>query len=171
MHRGYTREEYLDLIARLRAALPETTLSSDVIVGFPGESDEQFAETLSLAAEVRFAQLFAFAFSPRPRTPAARYGDRVSRNDAKSRLAELFALQAAVQIDLNRARIGRVVEVLVDGPAKRGERLWQGRGDDNRVVNFSHDGPVAPGDLVAVRVTGATAHSLLGRATDTSSGA
>ena len=171
MHRGYTREEYLDLIARLRAALPETTLSTDVIVGFPGESDEQFAETLALAAEVRFAQLFAFAFSPRPRTPAARYGDRVSRTDAKSRLAELFALQAAIRIDLNRARIGRVVEVLVDGPAKRGERLWQGRGDDNRVVNFSHDGPVAPGDLVAVRVTGATAHSLLGRATDTSSGA
>ena len=86
--------------------------------------------------EVRFGQLYGFIFSPRPRTPAARYPGRVPRSVAGERLERLFALQATVQFELNQSLIGRHVEVLVDGPAKRGAESWQGRGPDNRVVNF-----------------------------------
>ena len=168
MHRGYSRQEYLETVGRLRAALPGVTLSTDVIVGFPGETDEQFEETLSLIEQVRFGQLYGFAFSPRPRTPAARYAGRVPAALAKERLARLFALQAHIQLDLNRARIGQVVEVLVDGRAKRGEELWQGRGDDNRVVNFTAGERIEPGRIVAVAITGATPHSLIGRTAETS---
>lgn len=162
MRRRYTREEYLELVARIREARPEVALSTDVIVGFPGESEEDFEKTMELVETVRFSQLYGFIFSPRPKTPAARYPERVPRAVAGQRLERLFALQAAIALSLNQALIGRVLEVLVDGPAKRGEGLWQGRGEDHRVVNFPGWEGLAPGQLVRIRITGATAHSLLG---------
>ena len=162
MRRGYTREGYLERVSRLRDAAPHVALSTDVIVGFPGESEEDFADTLALVREVHFGQLYGFAFSPRPRTPAARYGGRVPTAVAKERLARLFELQGGIQLELNQALIGARVEVLVDGPAKRGAGLWQGRGDDNRVVNFLAWKGIAPGDLATVTITGATAHALIG---------
>ncbi len=164
MRRGYTREEYLELVGRIRAALPDVTLSTDIIVGFPGESEADFADTLSAVEAVRFGQLYAFVYSPRPRTPAARYPDRVSAVEARRRIEQLFALQGSIQTELNRALVGTTVEVLVDGPARRGEGLWQGRGDDNRVVNFPAWPGLRPGSLVRMRITGATAHALLGEA-------
>jgi tRNA-2-methylthio-N6-dimethylallyladenosine synthase len=162
MHRRYTRQEYLDLVARLRAASPRLVLSTDVIVGFPGEDEEDFVQTLALVEEVRFVQLYGFIYSPRPRTPAARYAARVPRAEAGERLERLFELQAGIQFALNQALIGNTVEVLVDGPAKRGVGVWQGRGDDNRVVNFPAWPGIASGALVPVTVTGATAHALIG---------
>jgi tRNA-2-methylthio-N6-dimethylallyladenosine synthase len=162
MHRGYTRAQYLDLVGRLRAAMPEVTLSTDVIVGFPGETEEDFAATLEVASQVRFGQLYGFIFSPRPRTPAARYPGRVARAVAGERLERLFAVQNAVQLGLNQALIGRRFEVLVDGPARRGSRAWQGRGPDNRVVNFPEWPGIRAGQVEGVTITGATAHALLG---------
>lgn len=162
MRRRYTREEYLELVARIREVRPEVALSTDVIVGFPGETEEDFEQTLDLVENIRFTQLYGFVFSPRPRTPAAKYPDRVPRSVAGERLERLFAAQAAISLTLNQARIGHTVEVLVDGPAKRGEGLWQGRGDDHRVVNFPGWNGVAAGQLVTLRITGATAHALLG---------
>jgi len=166
MRRRYTREQYLELIARLREARPELAFSTDVIVGFPGETEEDFEQTLDIVEKVRFSQLYGFIFSPRPKTPAARYADRVPREVAGERLERLFALQAGISLALNQALIGKSVEVLVDGPAKRGENLWQGRGEDNRVVNFPAWEGIRPGELVKVRITGATAHALLGERAD-----
>ncbi len=162
MHRGYTSSEYLAMIGRLRGAIPDLTLSTDVIVGFPGESDEDFEQTLALVERVRFGQLYGFVFSPRPRTPAARYDGRVPRDVTADRLQRVFALQGAIQLELNQALIGRTVEVLVDGPAKRGTSLWQGRGDDNRVVNFPAWSGITAGVLAHVTISGATPHALLG---------
>ncbi|MGE5234964.1 MAG: tRNA (N6-isopentenyl adenosine(37)-C2)-methylthiotransferase MiaB [Acidobacteriota bacterium] len=162
MHRGYSREGYLELIARLRDAMPALTISSDVIVGFPGETEGDFQQTLDLVREVEFGQLYGFAYSPRPRTPAARYPDQVLRAQSTARLQRLFELQGAIQLKLNQGLIGRQVEVLVDGPAKRGESMWQGRGDDNRVVNFPAWAGVKEGDVVIMTITGATAHALHG---------
>jgi tRNA-2-methylthio-N6-dimethylallyladenosine synthase len=162
MHRGYTREGYLDLVRKLRRAMPDVTLSTDVIVGFPGESESDFASTLQLVSEVRFGQLYGFIFSPRPRTPAARYEGRVSRALARHRLERVFALQSTIQIELNNALIGRDVAVLVDGPARRGTDSWQGRGPDNRVVNFPAWPGVRRGEVATLTVVGATPHALLG---------
>jgi tRNA-2-methylthio-N6-dimethylallyladenosine synthase len=162
MHRGYSRAEYLDLVTRLRAVIPEVTLSTDVIVGFPGETEDDFAATLEVTSEVRFGQLYGFSFSPRPRTPAARYPGRVSRQEAGKRLERLFALQSAVQLELNQALIGKTVELLVDGLARRGTESWQGRGPDNRVVNFPAWKGIRAGELARVTITGATPHALLG---------
>lgn len=165
MRRRYTREEYLELVAKIREVRPEVSLSTDVIVGFPGETEEDFQQTLDLVEKIRFAQLYGFVFSPRPRTPAARYPDRVPRSVAGERLERLFAAQAAISLSTNQALIGRTVEVLVDGPAKRGAGLWHGRGEDHRVVNFPGWEGIAPGQLVNIRITGATAHALLGERT------
>lgn len=162
MHRSYTRGEYLALVDRLRRSVPDLTLSTDVIVGFPGESDADFEQTLSLIDDVRFGQLYGFIYSPRPRTPAARYGERVPANVARERLERVFALQGAVQLELNQAMIGRTTEVLVDGPAKRGAGVWQGRGDDNRVVTFAAWDGIHEGLLTRIDISGATAHGLLG---------
>ena len=162
MHRGYTRESYLALLVSLREAMPRLSLSGDVIVGFPGESETDFEATLALVEEARYSQLFGFAYSPRPRTPAAHYEGRIDRATAAARLERLFALQSAQQLEANQRLIGSTVEVLVDGPAKRGVEQWQGRGDDNRVVNFSASGDVREGTLLDVVITGATPHALLG---------
>ena len=162
MHRGYTRESYLALLVSLREAMPRLSLSGDVIVGFPGESETDFEATLGLVEEARYSQIFGFAYSARPRTPAARYDGRIDRATAAARLERLFALQSAQQLEANQRLIGSTVEVLVDGPAKRGVAQWQGRGDDNRVVNFSASGEVREGTLLDVVITGATPHALLG---------
>ncbi|MFH1176198.1 MAG: tRNA (N6-isopentenyl adenosine(37)-C2)-methylthiotransferase MiaB [Acidobacteriota bacterium] len=162
MRRGYTRAEFLEVVGRLREAIPGVTLSTDVIVGFPGETEADFEQTLTLIEEVRFGQLYGFVFSPRPRTVAARYTDRVPPDEARDRLERLFSLQDAIQLDINRRLIGSRVEVLADGPAKRGVGIWQGRGSDNRVVNFPRSGGIRAGDLAMLTITGATAHALLG---------
>ena len=165
MHRGYTRDQYLALTAKLRAAQRELNLSTDVIVGFPGETEEDFAGTLDIISQVRFGQLFGFIYSPIPRTPAARYDGRVSRSVAGERLDRLFRTQSAIQLELNQALLGRRIEILVDGPAKRGPGLWQGRGADNRVVNVPAWDGIAEGRISQVTVTGATPHALLAEAT------
>jgi tRNA-2-methylthio-N6-dimethylallyladenosine synthase len=170
MHRGYTREHYLALVDALRAANPRVSVSTDIIVGFPGESDADFEQSLSLVDTVRFSQLFGFAYSARPRTPAARYDGRLDRSIAAHRLERLFALQTSVQLELNQRLIGSRVEVLVDGPARRGTSQWQGRGEDNRVVCFTASAATTPGALVDVVVTGATPHALIGEVARPESG-
>ncbi|MCG6949954.1 MAG: tRNA (N6-isopentenyl adenosine(37)-C2)-methylthiotransferase MiaB [Acidobacteria bacterium] len=162
MHRRYTREEYLDLIARLRNAVPDINLSTDVIVGFPGESEEDFGKTLELLEEVRFGQVFAFPFSPRPKTPAARYEGQVEEAIKKDRLHRLFELTDRISKELNRELIGRAIPVLIDGDSRRNPDHWQGRGEDNRVVNFAKTGREGVGEIVDVQITRASAHSLFG---------
>ncbi len=167
MRRRYTREEYLDLVERIRNAVSDINLSTDVIVGFPGETDDDFEATLDLLERVRFGQVFAFAYSPRPRTPAARYGDQVPEEVKKERLARLFELTDRISRELNEALVGRTLPVLIDGDSRRDPAHWQGRTEDNRVVNFPKPDGSGVGDVVGVRITRASAHSLFGEAVNT----
>jgi tRNA-2-methylthio-N6-dimethylallyladenosine synthase len=162
MHRRYTRAEYLELVARLRRSVPGISLSTDVIVGFPGEEEADFEHSLELLEEVRFGQVFAFAFSPRPRTPAARYPGQVPEGIKKERLHRLFELSDRISLELNRDLVGSTIAVLIDGDSRRDRGWWQGRGEDNRVLNFPKIGHEAIGDIVGVRVVAAGAHGLIG---------
>jgi tRNA-2-methylthio-N6-dimethylallyladenosine synthase len=162
MHRRYTREDFLALVSRVRSAVPDINLSTDVIVGFPGETDEDFVATLDLIERVRFGQVFGFAFSPRPRTPAARYPDQVPEAVRKERLQRLFELTDRITLELNRSQVGTLSRVLIDGRSRRDPNVWQGRGEDNRVVNFPGNGGARIGDVVEVRIVRAAAHSLIG---------
>jgi len=162
MHRRYTREEFLALVSRIRSAVPDINLSTDVIVGFPGETDEDFVATLDLIERVRFGQVFGFAFSPRPRTPAARYPDQVPEAVRKERLQRLFELTDRITLELNRSLVGTLSRVLIDGGSRRDPDIWQGRGEDNRVVNLPRNGGAGIGDVVEVRIVRAAAHSLIG---------
>ena len=162
MHRRYSREDYLELVARLRSAVPDINLSTDVIVGFPGETEAHFLQTLDLLEEIRFGQVFAFAFSPRPRTPAAKYDGPVAEDTKKDRLHRLFALTDQISSELNQGLVGSEIPVLIDGDSRRDPEHWQGRGEDNRVVNFAKSGREEIGDVVNVKITRAGPHSLSG---------
>jgi len=162
MRRRYTREEYLDLVARVRAAVPEVNISTDIIVAFPGETEDDFQQSLELLETVRFGQVFAFAYSPRPRTPAARYDETVDASVVKDRLQRLFALSNRISLELNQDIVGTDVKVLIDGSSRKNDDHWQGRGEDNRVVNFPKIGAEIVGDIVTVNVERAGPHSLFG---------
>ena len=172
MRRRHTREEYLDLVARIRDRIPGVTLSTDMIVGFPGESREDFEETLSLTAAVRYHGMFSFKYSPRPNTLAAkRMADDVSPEEKTARIVALQALQREIQTGLHEAAVGTQVEVLVDSVNRRKAFEVSGRTSGNTVVNFA-----APADTVAqgqsfwigrmatVRIVRAGPHSLWGEA-------
>ena len=164
MRRRHTRGEYLALIARLRDAMPELALSTDMIVGFPGETEEDFAETLSLTAAVRYHSMFSFKYSPRPNTLAIkRMRDDVSEEEKTRRIVALQSLQKSVQGELFAAAVGRVERVLVDATSRRREWELSGRTSGNTVVNFPGD-PSWVGRLVDVRITGANPNSLRGEA-------
>jgi len=152
MHRRYTGDEYVELIGRLRTAVPDINLSTDVIVGFPGETEEDFLQTMKILERLRFGHVFAFAFSPRPATPAEKYGDQVSEVVMKERLHRLFELTDRISLELNQELVGSTVTVLIDGDSRLDPNDWQGRGEDNRVVNFPKTGHETIGDVVAVRI-------------------
>jgi tRNA-2-methylthio-N6-dimethylallyladenosine synthase len=162
MHRRYTRSEYLELVERIRAAAPDVNLSTDVIVGFPGETERDFEDTVRVLEEIRFGQVFGFAYSPRPRTPAARYALQVGEDSKRKRLQRLFAVSDRIVEELNRELVGSVARVLIDGTSRRSGNDWQGRGEDNRVVNFPRTPSSRIGDIVHVRILRAGRHSLSG---------
>jgi tRNA-2-methylthio-N6-dimethylallyladenosine synthase len=162
MERAYSREEYLEKARLLAAAVPDLSLTTDIIVGFPGESDEDFAETLSLMREVNFDASFAFKFSPRPGTPAADFPDQVSDSVRAERLAAVLSLQDELSYEKNRGWIGRRVEVLVDRElSKRESGLAAGRTPQNKIVHFG-GGEVGEGVLANVQITEATSHHVKG---------
>jgi len=165
MGRGYAADAYRDLVRQLRAARPDLALSTDLIVGFPGESEEDFRATLELVEEVRFASIYAFKYSPRPLTAAPRLDGQVDDAVASRRLQELFALQNGIQRELNEALVGQSCEVLVTGWGKEAG-FQTGRTTCHRVVNF-HAGdsdPAALGSLTHVKIDTAYPHSLVGSA-------
>jgi tRNA-2-methylthio-N6-dimethylallyladenosine synthase len=163
MGRGYTRADYLDLVAQLHRARPGLSLSTDLIVGFPGETEDDFQATLELLREVRFASVYAFLYSPRPGTAAPRLDGAVEREVAAERLQRLFALQEGIQRELNRELIGQEHEVLVTGWGKQ-PGSQSGRTACHRIVHFPvGDEPVPPGRLTRVRIETALAHSLVGQ--------
>jgi tRNA-2-methylthio-N6-dimethylallyladenosine synthase len=163
MRRRHTREQYLDLVGRLREAMPDIALSTDTIVGFPGETEADFEQTLTLTAAVRYHSMFSFKYSPRPNTLALkRLPDDVDEGEKTRRIVALQALQKGIQGELHQAAVGRTFEVLVDSRSRR--RAWElsGRTSGNTVVNFAGD-PELIGSLVPVTVTAANPNSLTGR--------
>ena len=161
MNRGYSREHYLDLVGRLRKALPGLSLSTDIIVGYPGETEKDHQATLDTLREVRFANIFSFRYSPRPRTAAACLADDVPAEVKARRLIEVQSLQKSVQIDFHHSFIGRTLTVLVLGASKKGGRLLAGRSEGGQVVNFA---PVVGtlGRFARIRITSAGPYSLRG---------
>jgi tRNA-2-methylthio-N6-dimethylallyladenosine synthase len=160
MRRGYTREKYLHAVAKIKASARPIALSTDVIVGFPGETESDFRDTSSLLDEVQFDSLFSFKYSPRPHTEALDLEDDVPEEEKGRRLALLQEQQRLIQFRKNAAFVGRIVEVLVDDRPKSRFSLC-GRTTENRILNF--DGPEAlMGRIVPVEVTGFSANSLKG---------
>ena len=162
MRRGYATAEYLERIRKLRERCPEIALSSDIIVGFPGETDCEFQQTLELLEQVEYDEIFSFMYSPRPQTVSAKiYDDDISEDVKKERLKAVQTLQRSISLRKNRERVGCMDEILIDGPSKLRKDQVMGRTRSNRIVNAI--GPAEwVGKLVPVRVTGATANSLIG---------
>jgi tRNA-2-methylthio-N6-dimethylallyladenosine synthase len=164
MKRGYSRRHYLQRVAALRAVRPDIAISTDIIVGFPGESDEDFEATLSLVAEVPFDQSYCFVYSPRPGTPAASLPDAVDPELKQHRLARLQAQLDAQALRISRGMVGSVQRVLVERAARKGQGELAGRTENNRWLNFP--GPQSLLQrFVDVMVTQARPHSLRGRTT------
>jgi len=160
MNRGYTRSRYLSRIDYLRRAIPGMAFSTDLIVGFPGETSDDFEATLSLIREVEYDQVYAFAYSRRPGTPAMSLEAWPGEEVKRQRLQELLAVQESIQTRRNGALVGTVFEVLVDGRGRVDNGLLKGRTRCNRIVHFA--GCARRGEFVDVRITRANAHSLIG---------
>ncbi|MGQ9775778.1 MAG: tRNA (N6-isopentenyl adenosine(37)-C2)-methylthiotransferase MiaB [Thermodesulfobacteriota bacterium] len=161
MHRGYSRDSYLEKIHRLREACPSIAITADVMVGFPGEEEEDFEKTLSLIQEVQFDDLYSFKYSPRKGTRAEKFDYQIGEKEKESRLAILQALQREITLKKNKAMEGRVEEVLVEGLSKQNDQELMGRTRSNKIVNFLGDIQLV-GKLVWVRITQGYTHSLRG---------
>ncbi len=163
MKRRYDRSHYLETVARLRSAVPDIAISSDFIAGFPGETEEDFEQTLSLMREVRFSGVFGFTYSARPGTAAHRWGSatEVAPETAAGRLARLLAIQEEIQTELHRDLVGRVFEVLIEGVDRKGQA--SGRTPCNRIVHVESGPAPAPGEYARVEITRGLPNSLIGR--------
>ena len=165
MRRSYRQERYLGIIEKVRAAMPDAAISTDIIVGFPGETEEDFEQTLHVVREARFAQAFTFQYSKRPGTPAAEMDGQIPKAVVQERYERLVALQEEISWEENKKQVGRTLEVLVaEGEGRKDDatRRLSGRAPDNRLVHFTRpDEPVRPGDVVTVEITYAAPHHLL----------
>ena len=161
MARTYTRAQYLEKIEMIRAARQPIAITTDIIVGFPGETEADFAETLSLLEEVRYDSLFAFKYSPRPNTPSLAMPDAISEEEKSRRLTILQETQREIQSQRNAALIGTRFDVLVSSKSRR-ENQWSGHTSCHRVVNFTSQQSALLGTYVQVLVTGAGPNSLVG---------
>ena len=161
MERGYSVAQYLDLVARVRAAIPALALSTDIIVGFHGETDADFDATTTLMREVGYDAAFMFKYSVREHTRAHKLGDSVSEDEKGRRLTELIAMQETIMAARNRAMVGREFPVLVEGPARRGGGMLAGKTPQFKTAIFRGVEGISAGDTVNVRVDSATGHSLI----------
>ena len=164
MHRGYTAQRYLDRLAEARRVVPDLAVSTDIIVGFPGETEDDFAATLEVAAEARFDDAYTFIFSPRPGTEAALLTDRFIAPDvAGQRFDRLRIVIERSALAANEARVGRSEEVLVEGPSRKDPSVAAARTAQHRLVHFRPSRPLRPGTYADVEITGAAPHHLTGR--------
>jgi tRNA-2-methylthio-N6-dimethylallyladenosine synthase len=165
MRRSYRAEKYLGIIDRVRAAIPHAAITTDLIVGFPGETEDDFAATLDVVAEARFSSAFTFQYSKRPGTPAAELDGQLPKPVVQERYQRLIDLQERISLEENTAQIGRAVELLVatgEGRKDASTSRMSGRARDGRLVHFNPAGlEVRPGDVVTTTVTGAAPHHLI----------
>lgn len=163
MNRHYTRDEYFRIVDKLRAAAPEICLSTDIIVGFPGETEAQFADTLDLVDRVGYDSAFTFLYSIRQGTPAATWPDQIPEEVKHERFDRLVELVNRHSLARNEAYLGRTVRVMAEGASKRDAGKIGGRTDGFKLVNFEADRPIKPGELCEVEITEAKTFSLVGR--------
>ncbi|HMK35735.1 MAG TPA: tRNA (N6-isopentenyl adenosine(37)-C2)-methylthiotransferase MiaB [Desulfomonilaceae bacterium] len=164
MKRGYTREQYFDKIRLLRTWIPDVAVTADIIVGFPGETEEDFELTMSALEQIRFDQIFSFKYSPRPGTLARTLPDQVPQNVKVENLARVHALQDAITQEYHRKAEGTVEEILVEGRRESGQ--WYGRTRRNKVANLESSHDLHAGDLVRVQIVRGLKHSLLAKEID-----
>jgi len=162
MNRRYTKEGYLDLVRSVREKIPDIALTSDVIVGFPNESEEDFAETLDVLAKVRFDSVFSFIYSKRTGTPAAAIDDLVTDEEKHARFDRLLALQNKISREINDACLGQTFEVLTEGESKTDASMLTGRTPGGKIVNFPKQDGVTTGSYVTVKIEKTNTWSLMG---------
>ncbi|MCK5477781.1 MAG: TRAM domain-containing protein, partial [Methylococcales bacterium] len=167
MKRGYSRDEYLEIMAKMKAVRPGISLSSDFIIGFPGETDEEFEQTMSLIEQVGFDFSYSFIYSARPGTPAAELADDISEDVKKWRLKKLKTRLDEMTRDVSSSMVDTVQTVLVEGVSKKNPLQMTGRTENNRVVNFTAH-PRLAGQFVDVMITEALPNSLRGRVVESS---
>ena len=162
---SYRQERYLGIIDKVRKAIPDAAITTDIIVGFPGETEADFEQTLHVVREARFAQAFTFQYSKRPGTPAAEMPGQLPKEVVQQRYERLVALQEQISWEENKKQVGRTLELMVsegEGRKDGATRRLTGRAPDNRLVHFTKpDDAVRPGDMVTVEVTYAAPHHLL----------
>ena len=161
MNRNYSRVEFIQLAKKIRAAIPDVGISTDIIVGFPGETDEEFKETLEVMKEVKFDFAYNFIYSPRKGTKAAEYDDYISENDKKKRLQDVINLQKLHTLERNMSLIGTLQEVIIEKESKMSPNQWAGRTDSNKWVNFDKQHSKI-GDSVLIKIEKAVGLSLKG---------
>lgn len=166
MNRHYNRERYMEIVKKLRATCPDLSISTDIIVGFPGETEEDFLDTLSLVREVEYDSAFTFIYSPRVGTPAAKYDDQIPENIKHERFDRLVEEVNRCSAKKNSEYLGRIVDVMVDGPSKNDAGAWSGRTDTFKLVNFTSEEPLTEGQMVSVRITETKTFSLDGEKVD-----
>ncbi|WP_341479036.1 tRNA (N6-isopentenyl adenosine(37)-C2)-methylthiotransferase MiaB [Heliobacterium chlorum] len=162
MNRGYKREYYIDLIAKIREAMPNVALTTDLIVGFPGESDDDFEDTLDLLEKVRYDNAFTFLYSKRSGTPAAEMDEQISDEVKKSRFQRLLKLQNVISLEHNRALLGTTQEILVEGSSKNNKEMMSGRTRGNKIVVFPGSEEMI-GRLINVKIEEARTWTLIGK--------
>ncbi|MHB1485199.1 MAG: tRNA (N6-isopentenyl adenosine(37)-C2)-methylthiotransferase MiaB [Saccharofermentanales bacterium] len=180
MNRGYTSQQFLDIVRYAKEKIPNITISTDIIVGFPGETEEDFQDTLDLIAEIRFDSAFTFQYSKREGTPAAKYDDQIPADVVTERFQRLLDLQNRISLENNQKMLNTVQEVLIEGPSEQRPEYLSGRTPENRLVNFSHANKGIPdpagnptgkpmneiedyeGRLALVLITGTQTYSLEG---------
>lgn len=163
MGRRYTRESYKELFDKIQSRIPNVSISTDIIVGFPNESDEQFENTLDMVRYCKYDNAYTFIYSPRPGTPAARMSDSIDKETKSKRLSQLNKIWNEYALEKNKAYEGRTVQVLVDGPSKKNENVWSGYTDTNKLVNFTGEN-IHAGDFVNVYIERGKTFSLDGKA-------
>ena len=161
MGRRYTRESYLELFHKIKDTVPNVTISTDIIVGFPGESEEDFKETLSLVEECKYDNAFTFIFSKREGTPACKLADPTPESEKEERLQRLNEIVNHYFLENNKKLVGSSLEVLVEGISEK-KNMYYGYSDTNKLINFSSDKDIKAGDLVKVKITSAKTWSLDG---------
>ena len=163
MNRHYDRTKYLEIVDKLRATCPDITISTDIIVGFPGETEEQFEDTLSIVKEVAYDSAFTFIYSPREGTPAAKFEDQIPEDVKHQRFDRLVDVVNEISLEKNSKYLGRTLEVLVEGRSKNNENTFSGRSDGFKLVNFTAESDAdIVGELVNVKITDYKTFSLDG---------
>ena len=161
MNRTYSRAQYLSLVERIRHIIPDCSITTDIIVGFPGETRKEFEETLQVMDCVRFDQAFTFKYSSRPGTKASKYSDQITESEKQNRLEELICLQKKHTLLKNKKEVGKTVDVLVEKVSKKSQTMWAGRTDSNKWVVFPRQNETIK-DCVKVKITSAHGVTLLG---------